>query len=220
MEFKDRLRELRKERGMSQQALADAIFVSRSAVAKWENGLGLPGKGSMEALLDYFGVSREYFVTEQPEILIVEKNRRYRALSVVCGIFAMMLAAMLILFVISIPLVNDFCAAQVEKRLISLPLPEDTAVIESLHRAGKLAGNGNGMQFLGAVLVRSELPMDVLSDHYPHCDIRVYDGGTLPFINHASLAFNAQLEPDACYYVIYDWGNGINLFEMLDIRGH
>jgi len=46
MEFKDRIRELRLERGLSQQALADAIYISRSAIAKWENGLGLPGSYS------------------------------------------------------------------------------------------------------------------------------------------------------------------------------
>ena len=36
MEFKDQLKNYRTARGISQQALADAIFVSRSAVAKWE----------------------------------------------------------------------------------------------------------------------------------------------------------------------------------------
>lgn len=38
MEFKDKLKKLRTEKGISQQALADAIHISRSAVAKWENG--------------------------------------------------------------------------------------------------------------------------------------------------------------------------------------
>lgn len=56
MEFKDKLKSLRKERGLSQQALADSIFISRSAVAKWENGLGLPNDESMNALLTYFDV--------------------------------------------------------------------------------------------------------------------------------------------------------------------
>ena len=55
MEFKDKLKRLRKERSVSQQALADAIFVSRSAVAKWENGLGLPSSASSEALAKHFG---------------------------------------------------------------------------------------------------------------------------------------------------------------------
>ena len=50
MEFKEKLKKARSERNISQQALADAIFVSRSAVAKWESGKGLPCDESMEAL--------------------------------------------------------------------------------------------------------------------------------------------------------------------------
>lgn len=74
MEFKDKLKILRKERGISQQRLAEEIFVSRSAVAKWENGLGLPSKESLDLLCSYFGVTREYFATDEPELLVVEKN--------------------------------------------------------------------------------------------------------------------------------------------------
>lgn len=40
MELCEKLKELRKKRGVSQQELADAIFASRSAVAKWESGNG------------------------------------------------------------------------------------------------------------------------------------------------------------------------------------
>lgn len=81
MEFKDKLKALRKEKGISQQALADAIFVSRSAVAKWENGLGLPSEESYEALAAYFGIPRDDFITAEPETVIVEKNRDIRSLS-------------------------------------------------------------------------------------------------------------------------------------------
>lgn len=82
MEFKDKLKELRTRQGISQTQLAKDIFVSRSAVAKWENGLGLPGEESMEALLSYFGVSADYFSTEEPESVIVEKNQRISRLSI------------------------------------------------------------------------------------------------------------------------------------------
>ena len=67
MEFKDKLKQIRKERGISQQALADAIFVSRSAIAKWESGLGYPNETSMSALLEYFEVDKGYFETEEVE---------------------------------------------------------------------------------------------------------------------------------------------------------
>ena len=44
MEFSEKLKELRSEKGISQAKLAADIHISRSAVAKWENGLGLPEK--------------------------------------------------------------------------------------------------------------------------------------------------------------------------------
>ena len=47
MELKEKLKKARDEKKLSQQALADAIFVSRSAVAKWEAGLGVPCAESM-----------------------------------------------------------------------------------------------------------------------------------------------------------------------------
>lgn len=76
MELKDKLKKLRKERGLTQSQLADAIFVSRSTVAKWENGLGLPSKDSMEALERLYSISQEDVATTEPEIVIVEKNRK------------------------------------------------------------------------------------------------------------------------------------------------
>ena len=50
MEFGTRLKELRAEKGVSQAKLAADIHISRSAVAKWENGLGLPNDESLRML--------------------------------------------------------------------------------------------------------------------------------------------------------------------------
>lgn len=61
MEFKDKLKALRNDRKLSQQALADAIHISRSAIAKWENGLGLPSQDALEALVSFFGIPTDYF---------------------------------------------------------------------------------------------------------------------------------------------------------------
>ena len=55
-------------------------------------------------------------------------------------------------FIMSIPIVNDYCAYMVEKELCATPLPENTQLIDSVSKAGKLTGNGNGMQYLGAIL--------------------------------------------------------------------
>ena len=56
MEFKDKLKSLRQEAGLSQEGLADAIHVSRSAIAKYENGNGKPSEETLNALAFYFGV--------------------------------------------------------------------------------------------------------------------------------------------------------------------
>lgn len=78
MELKDKVKQLRKEKGLSQAQLAQLLFVSRSTVAKWENGLGLPNPESMERLEQEFGITKEDIATSEPETVIVEKNRRLR----------------------------------------------------------------------------------------------------------------------------------------------
>ena len=51
-----RMRALRKERGLSQEALAQALEVSRQAVTKWEDGSSLPSTANLFALSGFFGV--------------------------------------------------------------------------------------------------------------------------------------------------------------------
>lgn len=104
MEFKDRLKELRLRRGLSQTQLAQAIFVSRSAVAKWENGLGYPSEDSLQALIDFFCVPQDHFSTREPEIVIVEKNKRISRLSaclisISCMVGALFLSILILLLI-------------------------------------------------------------------------------------------------------------------------
>lgn len=65
MAFADKLRQLREEHGLSQAALAKRIYVSRSAVAKWENGIGLPDDGNLQALCGYFNVKEEWLMERE-----------------------------------------------------------------------------------------------------------------------------------------------------------
>ena len=76
MEFSERLKELRSEKGISQAKLAADIHISRSAVAKWENGLGLPSDESLKMLAEYFGVGvGELLPDKNNEEILVEKNK-------------------------------------------------------------------------------------------------------------------------------------------------
>ena len=85
MELKDKLKKLRLELGLTQTQLAEKLYVSRSTVAKWENGLGLPGKDSMELLEQLFGISREEVATTEPETVIVEKNQKLHLIGQLIG---------------------------------------------------------------------------------------------------------------------------------------
>ena len=76
MEFSEKLKELRSEKGISQAKLAADIHISRSAVAKWENGLGLPNDESLKMLSEYFGVGiGELLPDKSNEEILVEKNK-------------------------------------------------------------------------------------------------------------------------------------------------
>ena len=60
MEFQQRLYELRKQSGLSQEGLADLLGVSRQAVQKWEAGTSRPDLDNLAALGRYFNVSLDY----------------------------------------------------------------------------------------------------------------------------------------------------------------
>ena len=78
MEFKENLKQLRLQKGLTQAQLAEKLFVSRSTVAKWENGLGLPNPESMATLEKLFDIVAEELATKEPEGVIVKKNRKLR----------------------------------------------------------------------------------------------------------------------------------------------
>ena len=57
MEFGEKLQELRKSRGLTQQELAEALYVSRTAISKWESGRGYPSIDSLKEISGFFSVS-------------------------------------------------------------------------------------------------------------------------------------------------------------------
>ena len=68
MNFCDKLVQLRRERGLSQEQLAEILHVTRQSVSKWEAGNATPELAKLIALADIFGVSLDYLARpEQPE---------------------------------------------------------------------------------------------------------------------------------------------------------
>ena len=57
MEFNEKLQELRKQKGFTQEELAELLFVSRTAVSKWESGRGYPNIDSLKAISKLFFIA-------------------------------------------------------------------------------------------------------------------------------------------------------------------
>ena len=86
MNFADKLKELRQEKGISQAKLAEDIFISRSAIAKWENGLGIPNEDSLKLLAEYFNVSEdELLQNKENEQILTSKNQIIQDQKIVIG---------------------------------------------------------------------------------------------------------------------------------------
>lgn len=60
--FKDKLKELRVKNGLTQKELGEKLFVSRSAICKWEMGNGYPSDVNLEALCKFFDVEEDYLM--------------------------------------------------------------------------------------------------------------------------------------------------------------
>jgi len=138
-------------------------------------------------------------------------------------VFCLLLTA----FAISIPAVNDLTAKKLELRLMELPLPPDSELTASVSKAGKLTGNGNGMQYFAALLIESELTAAELEAHYSKyrhdmwdCMIKEQSENAIKVIDHGELSFDAELLNNKQYYIVYSWGSGIKPFSLLDIRGN
>ncbi len=73
--FKDKLKELREREGLSQQELADRLFVSRSAIAKWENGNGLPSDVNLVAICNFFNINKKYLELNNDDLTYTKKQK-------------------------------------------------------------------------------------------------------------------------------------------------
>ncbi len=73
MEFHEKLQELRKSRGITQEELAEELFVSRTAVSKWESGRGYPSIDSLKAISRHFSVTIDELICSE-EIMIAAKE--------------------------------------------------------------------------------------------------------------------------------------------------
>ena len=99
MEFHEKLQELRRQKGITQEALAEDLYVSRTAISKWESGRGYPSIESLKAIAKYFSVSVDELLSSD-ELLTVADEDKSRLKHNFCDVlFGLVdLCALLLLF--------------------------------------------------------------------------------------------------------------------------
>ena len=78
MEFNEKLQELRKQKGLTQEELAEKLYVSRTAISKWESGRGFPNIESLKAISKCFSVSLDELLSGEEILAIAENDHKQK----------------------------------------------------------------------------------------------------------------------------------------------
>lgn len=78
MEFNEKLQALRKQKSMTQEELAQALYVSRTAISKWESGRGFPSIDSLKSIARFFGISVDDLLSGEEILTIAEADQKHK----------------------------------------------------------------------------------------------------------------------------------------------
>ena len=78
MEFNEKLQKLRKQKGLTQEELAASLYVSRTAISKWESGRGYPNIESLKAIANLFSVTVDELLSTNEVLTIAEEDSKQR----------------------------------------------------------------------------------------------------------------------------------------------
>lgn len=90
MEFHVKLQELRKQNNLTQEQLAQKLFVSRTAISKWESNRGYPSIESLKNLSKLFSISLDDLLSSEELLFITEENNSAKISSIINLIFGLM----------------------------------------------------------------------------------------------------------------------------------
>ena len=100
MEFHEKLQELRRQKGITQEELAQALYVSRAAVSKWESGRGYPNIDSLKAISKFYGITVDALLSGEEILTIAQEdsnNRAHRTRNLVFGLLDVSVAMFFLL---------------------------------------------------------------------------------------------------------------------------
>ena len=100
MEFNEKLQELRKQKGLTQEELAEILFVSRTAVSKWESGRGMPSIESLKAISKFFAVTLDDLLSSEELLVIAEDDHKQKEMHIRDMIYGLLDCSMALLFLL------------------------------------------------------------------------------------------------------------------------
>jgi len=99
MQFSDNLKKLRKEHNLTQEEVASKIYVSRSLIAKYENGSVYPTNENIEKLALLFGVEVSDLVgINESTSLFLKINKEQKIIIYIANIFILIISVLNLLF--------------------------------------------------------------------------------------------------------------------------
>ena len=141
MEFNEKLQELRKKKGLTQEELADKLYVSRTAVSKWESGQCCPDIALLPALADFFEVSIDELMGYKPQQNSETTQIDTQAISnSIDNYFAPLISAAL-----NILRENGRISTSVLQRKLRIGYGKAMFIINKLSEQGYIVLNQNGM---------------------------------------------------------------------------
>ncbi|MBQ7034515.1 MAG: helix-turn-helix transcriptional regulator [Clostridia bacterium] len=78
MELNKKLQELRKNKSLTQEELAEELYVSRTAISKWESGRGYPSIDSLKAIAKFFSITIDELLSGEELLVIAEENTKQK----------------------------------------------------------------------------------------------------------------------------------------------
>ena len=100
MEFNEKLQQLRIGKNLTQEQLAEQLYVSRAAISKWENGKGYPNIESLKCISKFFSVTIDELLSGEELITLAETENNSnvkRIYNIISGIIDVLAVALIVL---------------------------------------------------------------------------------------------------------------------------
>ncbi len=122
MEFCQKLQNLRKSKGLSQEELAESLYVSRTAISKWESGRGYPSIDSIKEISSFFSITIDELLSSEKILSLAEKENKQNIQNVIGLLFGFL--DMFAIMLIALPLYPQ----TIGEHIYSVSLPSFTEI--------------------------------------------------------------------------------------------